>query len=78
MSGLTTDEKGGKPVNIIFNLSNYSRIHSCVFLIIFRLISRLFDFQEQIKGQKSTKLHQLILEGEVEEVEKLLAKGGGR
>ncbi|KAL9951418.1 hypothetical protein ACROYT_G044077 [Oculina patagonica] len=32
---------------------------------------------EELVGQKSTKLHQLILNGEVEEVEKLLSKGGG-
>lgn len=38
---------------------------------------KLFVFQEKLVGQKSTKLHQLILNGEVEEVEKLLSKGGG-
>ena len=32
-------------------------------------------FQGEFTGQKSTKLHQLILNGEVEEVEKLLIKG---
>ena len=35
-------------------------------------------FQEKLVGEKSTKLHQLILNGEVEEVEKLLSKGGGK
>ena len=38
---------------------------------------KLFVFQEKLAGQKSTKLHQLILSGEVEEVEKMLSKGGG-
>ena len=37
----------------------------------------VFVFQEKLVGQKSTRLHQLILNGEVEEVEKLLSKGGG-
>lgn len=32
--------------------------------------------KENILGDKSTRLHKLILEGEVEEVEKLLARGG--
>ena len=35
----------------------------------------LLIFQGEFTGQKSTKLHQLILNGEVEEVEKLLTKG---
>jgi len=39
---------------------------------------KLFVSQEKLVGQKSTKLHQLILNGEVEEVEKLLSKGGGK
>lgn len=42
------------------------------------MFSKLAVFQEELKGQKSTKLHKLILNGEVEEVEKLLSKGGGR
>ena len=35
----------------------------------------LLILQGDLKGQKSNKLHQLILNGEVEEVEKLLTKG---
>ena len=35
----------------------------------------LLFFQGQLPGEKATMLHQLILNGEVEEVEKLLSKG---
>lgn len=50
---------------------------SQVFYIRYLADLKLFTFQEHLVGQKSTKLHQLILNGKVEEVEKLLSKGTG-
>lgn len=38
----------------------------------------MLNFQGEFKGQTRTKLHKLILNGDVEEVEKLLTKGTGK
>jgi len=51
-----------------------SRIHSTVSMDSSKTEDQAAE-KEHLVGQKSTKLHQLILNGKVEEVEKLLSKG---
>lgn len=69
------DDKGkkGKPTD-----RKRSRVFSTVSMDSNKDEDQVQDVaKEKLVGQKSTKLHQLILNGEVEEVEKLLSKGGG-